>query len=93
MARSVSSRWLTAHLRPEYRMTVYLLGKQVHDVPMMLRYFRDGKRKFGSTISPIRDLGIKVSFDAVTVWSQDYEGMSSLATWFKRNGYDTSGVF
>lgn len=91
MSQVVSARWLRAQLRPEYRLTVYLLGKQGRVIPTMLRYFRDGKRKIGS-VSPIRDMGIKTAFDSVTLWTQDYESLSKLAAWFEGHGYDTSGV-
>jgi hypothetical protein len=92
MAGRVAKRWLTANLRDEHRLTVYQSGKGVKNLPGMLRSFRDGKLKIGS-VDPIRDLGIKLGFEQVEIWSADKTGLLNLDTWLREAGCETSGIW
>lgn len=92
MAGRVAKRWLKANLRDEYRLTVFQSGKGVKNLPGLLRSFRDGKIKIGSVL-PIRDLGIKLGFDQVDIWSSDKEHLIELDTWLRNAGCETSGIW
>lgn len=92
MAGRVATRWLSANLRDEYRLTIYQSGKGVRNLPGLLRSFRDGKIKIGSVL-PIKDLGIKLGFDQVEIWASDYAGMVNLDTWLRDAGCETSGIW
>lgn len=92
MARSLARRWLDAQARPEHRLTIYYVGKDVRGIPNLLRGFRDAKLKIGS-VDPIPDLGVSENFDSVTVWSSDRDALVRLAAWFEGHNYETSGVW
>jgi len=92
MARNLAKRWLEAEVRPEHRLTIYYVGKEVRRLPDVLRGFRDAKLKIGS-VDPIPDLGITEGFDCVTVWSSNREALLQLASWFESHRYETTGVW
>lgn len=92
MARSLARRWLEAHVRPEYRLTIFYARKDGKHIPNLLRSFRDAKLRIGS-VDPIPDLGVLEDFDSVTIWSTDRVALVGLATWFEQTGHDTTGVW
>ena len=92
LARKVATRWLTANAHAEYRLTVYQSANPVKNLPAMLRLFRDGRMKIGS-VNPIKDLGVKVGFDHLDVWTAAREGLVALDKWFQDHGCETSGVW
>lgn len=92
MARNLALRWLGERTRPEHRLTIYYVGREVRGLPGVLRSFRDSKLRIGS-VDPIPDLGIADGFDAVTVWSSDRDALKKLAAWFESHDYETSGVW
>lgn len=92
MAKAVAKRWLSAHVKPEYRLQVFYGAQDIHGLPGLLRYFRDGKTKIGS-IQPIMDLGVLEEMDSFTIWSSDRVGMIALKDWFETKGLETSGVW
>jgi len=92
MARALAKRWLEAETRPEHRLTIYYVGKEVRGLPNVLRGFRDAKLKIGS-VDPIPDLGITEGFDSVTVWSSNRDALVRLAAWFEGHQYETTGVW
>jgi hypothetical protein len=92
MARALAKRWLEANVRPEHRLTIFYVGKDVRGLPNLLRSFRDAKVRIGS-MDPIPDLGVSEDFDSVTVWSTDRDAVVRLAAWFEFHGYDTTGVW
>ncbi len=92
MAKRVASQWLTRHARPEYRITVYAGSEEIRNLPGLLRAFRDGRTKVAG-IEPIKDLGIEASFDRMTIWSSDYEGMTKLDEWLTKRGCETTGIW
>ena len=92
MAKTLATRWLTARLRPEYRLKVYLGAYQIRGLPALLRSFRNGTLKIGS-VDPIPDLGILEDFDHFMVWSSDKEGLQALQKWFEKRGCETTGIW
>ena len=42
---------------------------------------------------PVHDMGIKVAFDHITVWSKDREGLQRLSDALQKMGCETTGVF
>jgi len=92
MARSLARRWLEERVRPEHRLTVYFVGREVRGYPNLLRSFRDGKLKLGS-VESIPDLGVIEGFDSITVWSSDAPSLAKLASWFEERGFETTGVW
>ena len=94
MARVVAERWLTSHVHPEHRLTVYYVGpRDGKGIPNLMRSLRDAKIKLGSDVTPIPDLGIEEAFDNITLWSADNEAMKRLAAWFEKHGYETTGAW
>lgn len=93
MARDLARRWLEANIRPEHRVTIFFVGKDVRgNIPNLLRSFRDSRLRIGS-MEPIPDLGIQEDFDSVTVWSSNRDAVHRLAAWFELHGYETTGVW
>ena len=93
MAKRVAQTWLRTHADPEYRLTVYRgSSRESRNLPGMLRSFRDGKFKFAAT-EPVADLGIKVAFDHLVVWSKDKTRLQGLEAALQKMGCETSGVF
>lgn len=92
LARKIASRWLESNVRDEYRLTVYQPANPIKNLPAMLRSFRDGRLKLGS-IKPITDLGVKVGFDRLEVWSSNRDGLIELDAWFQKHGCETSGIW
>lgn len=93
MAKRVARNWLRDHAEPEYRLTVYRgASRESRNLPGLLRSFRDGRIKFGNT-DRVPDLGIKVAFDSITVWSKDKERLQGLEAALQKMGCETTGVF
>jgi hypothetical protein len=92
LAKKVASRWLEAAAKEEYRISVYSTASSSKNLPVMLRLFRDGRMKLGS-VQPISDLGLKVAFDHLEVWSSNRECMIQLDSWLQKRGYETSGIW
>ena len=92
MVRRVASRWVESNVHDEYRLTVYQSVSFVRNLPMMLKSFRDGRIRVGS-IEPIRDLGIRVGFDQLELWSADREGLVALDGWLRKAGCETTGIW
>jgi hypothetical protein len=91
MAKKVAQQWLQARAKSEYRFSVYDTGK-IKKIINILRSFRDKKIKIKG-VPQIPDLGIKVSFDSLELWSSDAENLSLLKDWFEKRGLETSGIF
>ncbi|MHC4780376.1 MAG: hypothetical protein ACYTFG_17540, partial [Planctomycetota bacterium] len=68
MAKRVARRWLRRVAHAEYRFQVFLGAREVKNLPSLLRSFRDGKIAMEG-VSRIPDLGVKESFDSLSVWS------------------------
>jgi len=92
MAKSVAQRWLVKVAKAEYRIRVLYGSREYKNLPNLLRAFRDGKVKIAS-LSPLPDLGVQSGFDALEVWSSDYESLMKLGAWFEKQGFDTSGIW
>jgi len=93
MAKRVADIWLRNHAEPEYRLTVYRgYSREARNLPGLLRSFRDGKTRFAG-LKPVSDLGIKMAFDHLTLWSRDQQGLQHLETALQKMGCETSGVF
>lgn len=93
MAKRVAQTWLEAHAEPEYRLTVYRgPSRESPHLPGLLRSFRDGRIRFAHT-EAVPDLGIKVAFDSITVWSKDKARLQGLEAALQKMGCETTGVF
>lgn len=91
MARDVAARWLTKEATPEYRVTVYNIGKEDKNLPMLLRSYRDARIKLGGMM-PIPDMGMKDLGDRIVLWSNNRQAMTDLANWFDKHNYENSGL-
>jgi len=76
----------------EYRFSVLFGAREIRNLPGLLRSFRDGKVAM-EDVPQIHDLGVKESFDTVSVWSTDREGLIKLKDWFEKRGFETTGVW
>lgn len=95
MAKRLAGRWLSAHAHPEYRLSVYRGSGSVREtrrLPALLRGFRDGKIRI-ATAQPVPDLGIRLGFDHITLWSRDQKALEVLDQALQKMGCDTTGVF
>lgn len=93
MAKKVARDWLLSHASPHYRIVAYLTVNDASSkIPSLLYSFRNGKARLAS-VPPIPDLGIKIGFDSVSVWSSDKEAMLKLDEWFRSKGCETIGVW
>jgi len=92
MARRVARRWVSRIATAEFRFSVLYGAKDYRYIPGLLRSQRDGKVAMAG-VPTIPDLGIRESFDCVTLWSSNREAMLSLQSWFERRGFETTGVW
>lgn len=93
MAKKVAKSWLLQNVQPHYRIVAYLsIDDSSKNIPSLLQGFRNGKLKLAS-VPPIPDLGMKVEFDSVSVWSSNREAMLKLDAWFQSKGCETIGVW
>lgn len=92
MARSVARRWLQSVAQAEYRIRVLYGSREYRNLPNLLRAFRDGKVALQGLPS-VSDLGVKEDFDAVEVWSKNYDALRKLCAWFEKQGFDTTGIW
>lgn len=92
MTRRVAMKWLKSKMENYYQVTIYNRNKCSQRTANLLRLCRDGKFLLNG-MSPIKDLGIKETFDGVVLSSSDQNSLMELEKWFEGNGYVTSGVF
>lgn len=92
MAKRVAEKWLEENARPEYRITAYFGQSSPPNLPNLLKAFRDGNVRLGST-PPMPDLGVKSGFDQIVLWSQDRAAMVALDAWLVKRGCETSGIW
>lgn len=92
MARRVADQWIAENARPEYRITAYFSQSSPQNLPGLLKAFRDGNVRLGSTPS-MPDLGVKAGFDQIVLWSKDRAAMVALDNWLTKRGCDTSGIW
>ena len=92
MVRRVAARWVSHMAMPEYRFRVLLGGREIRNLPNLLRSFRDAKIAMAG-IPPIRDLGIQENGDHLEVWSRQREHLLALSNWFEKRGYETTGIW
>ncbi len=93
MARRLAKRWVEENATPEFRLKAYKsASRELRNLPGLLKSFRNGKLKING-IDPIVDLGVKMGFDHVIVWSKNREGLIELDKWLQRSGCETTGVW
>lgn len=92
MARDVARRWVSRVAQAEYRIRVLYGAREYKNLPNLLRAFRDGKVAMKG-LGTIPDLGIKEDFDALELWSSNYDAILRLGTWFEARGFETTGVW
>lgn len=92
MAKAVAHRWLSKVAQPEHRLRVLYGSREYRNLPNLLRAFRDGKVAIKG-LPTMSDLGVSEGFDALEVWSTNYEAMQHLASWFEKHGFDTTGIW
>jgi len=92
IARDVARKWLEKRATPEYRLTVYYGAKEMKGIPNLIRSFRDAKIKIAG-VDPLPGVGIAEGFDSFTVWTSNRTALLTLANWFEKRGYETSGVW
>jgi len=92
MPKTVARRWVARVAHAEYRFKVLLGSVEIRNLPGLLRSFRD-RRVAMAGVTPLPDLGIKESFDAIEVWSSNHEGLVRLKDWFEKRGFETTGVW
>ena len=91
MAHLVAGKWLTKLATAEYRFSILYGNYRIKNLPDLLRSFRDSRVAM-TGLKPIKDLGIKESFDGIEVWSSDKVGMIALQKWFEDRNFETTGV-
>ena len=91
MSKKIASNWLKSKTKPRYEITIFNRDKSSKRTAELLRSVRDNKIKLAG-MDTISDLGIKESFDGVTLWSSNHAALEKLAKWFEVRGYDTTGV-
>jgi len=92
MAKRLAARWVARKAKAEYRFSVLYGAREIRNLPNLLRSFRDGKVAMEDA-PRVADLGVRESFDSLTLWSNDREGMVSLKDWFEKRGFETTGVW
>lgn len=92
MAHAVAARWINRVARTEHRIRICYNTAEYRNLPNLLRSFRDNKVKIAGVL-PIPDLGVKEDFDALEVWSSDWNALNSLGKWAEDKGFETSGVW
>jgi len=92
MAKRIAARWVARMATPEYRFRVLLGGREIRNLPNLLRSFRDGKVAMKG-VSTIRDLGIRENGDSLEVWSRDRDRLMALNRWFESRDFETTGVW
>lgn len=93
MARTVAEAWLQQHSRVEYRVAAFPGPRgEIHNLPSLLRSWRDGKVKIAN-LQSVPDLGIREGSEAgfIEYWSTDANGIRSLTKWLEDRGYETTG--
>lgn len=92
MARKVAQRWIASHVKDEHRFRVFSSSKEVKNLPILIRSFRDKKAKLEG-VTPITDLGICENFDYMELWSTNHDALVELKDWFERSGFETTGIW
>ena len=93
MAKDIAKQWLRKRVTDEYRLKIY--STQTVDfqpLPGLLKSLREGKVKLGS-VTQIKDLGVDVGFDYISIWSSERETLIELKDWLEKRGFETSGVW
>lgn len=93
MAKDIAKQWLRKRVSDEYRLKIY--STQTVDfqpLPGLLKSLREGKVKLGS-VTQIKDLGVDVGFDYISIWSSERETLIELKDWLEKRGFETSGVW
>ena len=92
MAKRVAEKWLQERAVPEYRLRVFSSASSPHNLPALLRAFRDSKTRIAG-LTPIEDLRIRVSSERVDLWASDRESLIQLNTWLLKHGCETTGIW
>ena len=92
MTRRLATRWVLAHVKPEYRVRVLLGSHPIRNLTGLLHSFRDGRAPLEG-VPQIEDLGVRELTDGVELWSSSREGLLLLSAWFEMRGCETSGVW
>lgn len=92
MAKRVARRWLRRVATSEYRFEVLFGAREIRNLPGVLRSFRDGKIAMEG-VPTISDLGVRETFDSISMWSSDRKGLIALKDWFEKRGFETTGVW
>lgn len=93
MAKDIAKQWLRKRVTDEYRVKIY--STQTVDfqaLPGLLKSLREGKVRLGS-VTQIKDLGVDVGFDYISIWSSERETLIQLKDWLEKRGFETSGVW
>ena len=92
MSRRLAARWLRAVSFPEYHLRVLFGARDIRNLPNLMYSFRDGKVAMRG-VPRVADLGMKVSFDGLELWSKDHDGLVALGSWFEKQGFETTGIW
>jgi hypothetical protein len=92
MAKHVARQWLAQHTQTEYRITVYGDPEVLSRVPPMLRAFRNGNLRLAG-IPQSSQVGIRVGFDHVEIWTPHRDTMLAIDEWLQSKGLETTGVW
>jgi hypothetical protein len=92
MTKHVAQQWLEQHSSVEYRMTVYGDSEVLAKVPPMVRAFRNGNIKIAG-VPANSQIGIRVGFDHVEIWTPHKDTIVALDKWFHARGLETTGVW
>ena len=92
LAKRLATRWLAANAEAEYQLVVYGGFGNIHNLPGLLRSFRDSKVRLG-TSSPIRDLVVTSSTDKISLRSHDKGALVQLDAWLLSKGCETTGIW
>lgn len=92
MRRKVALKWLKSRSKPYFQVTIYNRENSSKKTASLLRSIRD--KKFSvKGMDAIEDLGVRESFDGVTLWSSDRKSLKKLTAWFEKRNYETTGVW
>jgi len=92
MTKRVAERWLRSVSFPEYHLRVLYGAKGIRNLPNLLYSFRDGRIAMQG-VPRVADLGVKATLDGLELWSRDHDGLKSLADWFEKRGFETTGIW
>ena len=93
MAKDIAKQWIRKRVTDEYRVKIY--ATQTVDfqaLPGLLKSLREGKARLGS-VTKIKDLGVEVGFDYISIWSSERDTLIQLKNWLEKRGFETSGIW